>query len=361
MTRKKVLILLGSVCLALMLAIPLVASCAGPAPTPTLAPTPTPTPEQETYEWRMQYLQGPLYSYYSEHFAENVREMSGGRINIEVFATDVLVPMDEVMAMTGRGMLDGTTFGYGGYWIDEIDVGAIEGGLPLSWRRAFEVDVYFYELGFLELCREAYAEQNVFYLTHLCGDPYELYVNTPIENLDDLRQLKIRASPGSAAEVYAELGIATEYLSYSEMYTGLATGVVDGSIGGGAMEILGYKVYEVAPYFVVPPVVDPSVGDVFINLDIWKSLSDEDKAIVEVAAMEYNRWMRMTFMEGEVRALAEMKKLGLVTCMLPEEDLLEMTAAAARIWDREGEKSPRCVEALRILKEWMVVLGYLAE
>lgn len=35
MTRKKLLMLLGSVCLALVLAIPLVASCAGPAPTPT--------------------------------------------------------------------------------------------------------------------------------------------------------------------------------------------------------------------------------------------------------------------------------------------------------------------------------------
>lgn len=44
MTKKKILILLGSVCLALMLAVPVVVGCAGPAPTPTPTPTPAPTP-----------------------------------------------------------------------------------------------------------------------------------------------------------------------------------------------------------------------------------------------------------------------------------------------------------------------------
>jgi len=45
MTRKKLLMLIGSVCLALMLALPLVASCAAPTPTPT------PTPTERVISW----------------------------------------------------------------------------------------------------------------------------------------------------------------------------------------------------------------------------------------------------------------------------------------------------------------------
>lgn len=40
MTRKKLLMLIGSVCLALVLVVPVIAGCAAPTPTPT--PTPTP-------------------------------------------------------------------------------------------------------------------------------------------------------------------------------------------------------------------------------------------------------------------------------------------------------------------------------
>jgi len=44
MTRKKLLILLGSVCLALVLVVPMVAACAGPAPPEEVTPAP---PEEE--------------------------------------------------------------------------------------------------------------------------------------------------------------------------------------------------------------------------------------------------------------------------------------------------------------------------
>jgi len=47
MTRKKVLMLLGSVCLALMLVVPAIAGC--PAPTPTLSPTSHPRVEVAMY------------------------------------------------------------------------------------------------------------------------------------------------------------------------------------------------------------------------------------------------------------------------------------------------------------------------
>jgi TRAP-type C4-dicarboxylate transport system substrate-binding protein len=307
----------------------------------------------------MQYLQGPAFSWYSEYFAESVRAMTSGRINIEVFAADELVPTGEMMAMTGKGMIDGTTFGYGGYWSDEIDVGAIEGGLPGTFRNTWEIDWFFYEAGFRELCREAYAEHNVYFVTHLNADPYELFVNTKIESLDDLRKLKIRAV-GATAEMFEGVGVSTEYIGFSELYTALATGVIDGQISGGAVECLGYKFYEAAPYLIFPRAMVTAVCDLLINMDVWNSLSDEDKSIIEVAAGEYNRYMTMMLQAGEVGALAELKTLGLEICELPPEDAAEMTAAASKVWDKQSEVSPRAAEAIRILKEWMVELGYLA-
>jgi TRAP-type C4-dicarboxylate transport system substrate-binding protein len=289
-----------------------------------------------------------------------VKRLSGGRINIELFAGDVLVPTAEMMSMTGQGMIDGCTFGYGGYWSDKIDVGAIEGAMPLTWRKSYESDWYFYNLGFLDLCREAYAEQNVFYLSPLNADPYEVFLSKPVNNLSDLRKLKIRAV-GATADTFAELGVSTEYLTFSEIYTGLATGVIDGEISGGALECLGYKFYEAAPYLMLPRIIEYNICDILINMDIWNSLSDEDKALLEIASWEFNRWTTQTLQGGEIGALAELKTLGLGICSLPEADVAEMTAAASKVWAAQAEKGPRASEAIDILMQWMKDLGYISE
>ncbi|MBA7543706.1 hypothetical protein ES705_36043 [subsurface metagenome] len=116
MTRKKILILLGSVCLALTM---MVMACAAPAPTtpapttpapPTTPPvTPAPPATPVEFEWRLQGSFGP-----GDHepevgipsFVQFIEEQSNGRLTIDFFYDGEIYAGENMLSALGRGLTE---------------------------------------------------------------------------------------------------------------------------------------------------------------------------------------------------------------------------------------------------------------
>jgi len=117
MTRKRILMLIGCVCLAVMLAVPMVAGCAAPAPTPTPTPTPA-TGEMPTYgTWRLadnHPPEEPCGLLFQDLIAE-WEKRSDGRIKIDYYPSMQLGGQEEV-------------------W-DAMNIGTIEIGLAVPQER----------------------------------------------------------------------------------------------------------------------------------------------------------------------------------------------------------------------------------
>jgi len=360
MTRRKILILLGSVCLALVMVVPIVASCAGPAapspsPTPTPTPTPMPTPTEEKYNWRMQaYFSGGSMEIVNV-FVDDLETMSGGRIEIQAFGGGELLPTKEILSAVGTGTIE-MGLGSGGYW-SELDIGNIEQGLPMAWSSTEHTMVFFDETPFRDMLLEAYADHNTRYLGPVFESPYCILSTSPITSIEDMQKLKIRTT-SAYGKMFEKVEVSTVYLPGEELYLALATGTIDGvlySAAAGYVRVLQFN--EVAKYYLETSMVNPTTTNAIMNQELWDSLPDDIKAIVESSVIRFCRRFNANRLSGEYAARREG---GLTVTSLSSEDIAMLTEAAMVVWDEEAAKSERNAEAIELLKQFNRDLGRIA-
>lgn len=119
------------------------------------------------FEWRMQsnLSEGePGFEAVRENFVEAVERMSGGRVEIELFPVGALFPIQEGLEAVGSGIVE-IGMMTGGYFSGKMGpMATLESGVPGAERTPMERYAFFYQKGFIDLAREAYAPFNVYYL-----------------------------------------------------------------------------------------------------------------------------------------------------------------------------------------------------
>lgn len=108
---------------------------------------------------------------------------------------------------------------------------------------------------------------------------------------EEIVKMKIRTmeTPIHMAAFNAAGANATP-ISASELYTSLQQGVVDAQENP-LKSIYDYKFFEVAPFITMTEHFYSTVN-LIINMDVWKTLSPKDQAIMEKAAMEATVYQR---------------------------------------------------------------------
>jgi len=347
----------GAVVGLVVMAMLVVAACA-PAAEPTTGPAAPAAEAPEVITIKLQSLAAPGELWRFEKLETEVREMSNGRIEFKIFSGGEIVPTVEMLDAVKAGVLD-MAFGCGAYWMDTMPIAGVEYGLPFSWKDpGMDVYVAFWEMGLLDLLREAYAERGVYYLGPVHTDPYALIATKECYSVADLQKLKIRTT-GGVAKALENAGISTVYVPVEETYVALSTGTVDGCIYGGAAGYRDMKFDEVAKYYYKPPVLACAVCNQFINMDLWNSLSPDLQAILVYATSDFSQWMTFNYMKMEYEAIADMSTRGLKLVTLPNETVAELTKAALPVWDEIGAASPRAAKGVEIVKDWFGMKGEL--
>jgi TRAP-type C4-dicarboxylate transport system substrate-binding protein len=291
-------------------------------------------------------------------FIESISAMSGGQIEITTFPVGALVPMKDVLEAVGKGALDMALIAEG-YWFKIVPVTEIAQGLPFSFRDLEESKYFMFQKGFADLIREDYAKHNVYFI------PYETYpvglmTKKPIRSMDDFKGMKLRAF-GVMADWLTKMGASTVFIPGGELYTALATGVVEGAHWGDAGPMFIMKLHEVLKNYMRPEPVQGGWNNLIVNMDLWKKLTSEQKAIIETAAMgcgtfySYNDTRLIS-----KRSLNEMKsKWRVKENTLPDEEIEKMTKVSMEIWDDLAKKGPLNAKAISMLKDFLKELGHI--
>ena len=254
----------------------------------------------QTLKWRMvtswpKRLPGPGMS--AERVAERIRTLSGGRIDIAVYAAGEVVPAFEVLGAVGNGVADiGHTASF--YWQGKMPAAAFFTTVPFGLTPAEHV-AWIDAGGGQALWDELYAPFGVKpFMGGNTGVCMGGWFRRELNSLADLKGMKLR-SLGLGGEVYRRLGATPQTTPPAEILTSLQSGVIDGAefVGPGTDIALG--LYRVAPLYYYPGFNKPNgTGECIVALKTWNALSDELKAIVAHAcAAEANY------------ALAEMEQL----------------------------------------------------
>jgi TRAP-type mannitol/chloroaromatic compound transport system substrate-binding protein len=254
----------------------------------------------DVLKWRMvtswpKRLPGPGMS--AERIATRIRTLSGGRIDITVYAAGEVVPAFEVLGAVGNGVADiGHTAAF--YWQGKMPAAAYFTTVPFGLTPSEHV-AWIEAGGGQALWDELYAPFGVKpFMAGNTGVCMGGWFRHELKSAADLRGLKLR-SLGLGGEVYRRLGATPQTTPPAEILTSLQSGVLDGAefVGPGTDIALG--LYRVAPYYYYPGFNKPNgTGECIVALKAWNALSADLQAIVAHAcAAEANY------------ALAEMERL----------------------------------------------------
>jgi len=345
MTTKKALMLLGSVCLILMLVVPMMAACAGPAaptpspsptptpspsPTPTPSPTPGPTPGTEVIKWKFQHGWGAVDNWVFEPFGQRLEELTGGRMVVDgLFCYGGLVPAEESLEALRAGTLNLAHY-WGDMWGDEIPAARVEymiSALAEQVQRAWVLydDRVDYEglpfgFGVEQLLRDEYAKHGIYYIgTWLC-DESTFFFKEPFESIFDLKGRKVWCA-ASQARVLEPTGLVTSTIPPEELYTSLATGIIDGVSWGAAAGGWDMRWHEVAKYIMKPSYLPLGTQHLITSLEQWNELPDDLKACVEEACAYGSRFTRTNYIYRETAKLRIMQEdFGVEVCWVSPEE-----------------------------------------
>ncbi len=253
---------------------------------------------------------GPLMEIGAKAFAARVKDLTDGRVEIQVFPSGTLSKGLEVRSAVAKGVAevghtwmgydwgkDKTTVLLGGF------AGSMDTERMLHW---------IYEGGGLALWRQ-FNEERFGIVSFPCfARTAEAFLHSrkPVKSLADLKGLKFRTA-GAWLAISKGLGAAPVTMPGGEVYAALERGAIDATEWGTLYENKSTGFHKIAKYVIIPGIHQPTAPfEVVINKKAWGKLSDHDKARVELAAklVTVESWMKIG--DEDAKALAFYKKEG---------------------------------------------------
>jgi len=235
-----------------------------------------------------------------------IEAMSAGRIRIRVYAAGELVPALEVFDAVSRGSAE---IGHGAayYWRGQSEAAQFFCSIPFGMN-AHEMNGWLYYGGGLELWREVYDPFNLMpFPAGNTGVQMGGWFNKRIDRMADLRGLKMRI-PGVGGEALRLAGGTPVTLPGSEIFTALQTGSIDATEWVGPYNDVAMGLHQAARYYYYPGWQEPGPTlECIINKEVWNSLPDDLKAIVEVACQATNMDMTSEYMARNAAALRQLE------------------------------------------------------
>lgn len=314
----------------------------------------------ETTTWRVQsHWPGASSSYKDSlvRLKDTLEERSDGRLQLQLFEAGSLFSAQETFNAVSRGILDMGTISPS-YAQNKISLAGIASGLPFAFRNVWEAAYFHQAMGFEEMLRAEAAEHNVYWATDKVY-PTEMVIKRPVNSMEDFKGLKIRSS-GSLQTFLTDAGATASYIPGGELYSALDAGIVDGAHWGASQGADSMALYEVAKYH-VKPALNIAGTDVFIVSQRSMDKLPEDLQLIVKQALDEQFWFRTNEYQYQERVtLANaVKEKGVQVNTLPEDVQAQLTQAAMKQWDKEGERSDNTKKALSMLKEFLGELGYL--
>jgi TRAP-type mannitol/chloroaromatic compound transport system substrate-binding protein len=309
-----------------------------------VATTLTPPAEaQRRVQWKMASAFGsklPHLGTSATRFADNVKVMSGGSLELKFFEPGALVPALECFDAVSKGSVEScwTTPGYhtGKYpalaFFTTVPFGPQIGEF-LAWK---------WFGGGNELRNEIYAKHNLYALDCFAiGPETSGWFRKEVKNVADLKGIKMRFF-GLGAQVMQKLGVNTQLMAAADIYPALERGVIDATEFSMPTMDLALGFHQIAKNNYYPGWHQQvSVSELLMNKAEWDKLSEQHKRIIQVAL---NDAVIHTYVETEAKnppVMQEMKDKHKVTNRRwSDDDLRVFEKGWLEVLESESAKDP---------------------
>jgi len=364
------------IAMALLIGLLLMIGCAQEAPAPTAPTKPAPTQpapttptqspaSEEVFKWKLIYYAPPqaVYEHFAVDFCDDLREMSNGRLDFTPYPEGALVPAAEMLDAVRDGTVEMADI-LSAYFSGVMPISNLIYGFPATYRSYEDKVIHHQHFGFEEIETRAYKEQGG--VVHLGTDSvdggYTMVSNKKITKASDIAGMKLRAT-GAVGLMFEELGASAIFMPGSELYTALATGVVDGLVYGGPdTELEQMKFAEVVDYLVMPYMLSSHGHSSYIvNPDAWDTLPDDLKAMIRAeVSVKMGSWFPDQKYQNQEIAKKYTDNGMVEICTLPDEEFSKVAQAARTALEKlvADKNDPYLTEGAESLVKFMEWRGY---
>ncbi|MGP8305459.1 TRAP transporter substrate-binding protein [Vibrio sp. YIC-376] len=294
-----------------------------------------------------------------KEWTERVERMSGGRIEIDLLPVGAVVKHTETLGAIKMGVIDGHITATG-YFSGQDPAFGLIGNMVGAWSDTRQLLQYINYGGGYELMTELYAPYGVKYIGGSTTGVESFVSKVPLNGVDDLKGLKLRAPEGLVQQVFAAAGATPVNLPGSEVFTGLSKGVIDAA---------DYTVFstnhtagmnDVATHPVQPGFHSLPTIDISMSQKKWDKLPADLQEIMTVSVRDFAEDITTQLRIADEKAVKEAEANPNITIHdWSEEERKKFRQIAMGEWEKYAALSPNAKKVYDSITTYLKDSGLL--
>lgn len=292
-------------------------------------------------------------------WADRVEVMSGGRISIDLLPTGSVVLHTETLDSMKLGVLDGHITSTS-YFSGKDPAFSLLGGTVGAWSDTTQLLQFMNFGGGNELMTELYAPYGVHFIAASTTGLESFVSKVPLDGVDDLKGLKVRAPEGMVQKVFAAAGAAPVNLPGSEVFTGLSKGVIDAADYTVFSTNHAQGMHDIATHPVQPGFHSLPLIDISMSKKKWDKLPTDLQLIMTVSARDFSYNITNELKMADAIAVAEARANPKITIHdWPASERKKFREIARTQWEATAKQSPNAQKAYDVLIAYLESSGLL--
>lgn len=264
-------------------------------------------------------------------YVDNIQKMSNGEIQVEMFYSSSVVKSVETFDAAATGILDCDATG-GAYQTGKNPAFQFVGDIMGGYATPVQQLSWLYYGGGKDAAQKLYNKYDMQLVGWIVYGQESFASTKPIATLSDFKDWKFRSPPGMETKIFEKLGAKPIVMDFTEIFTALESGIIDGADASGIANNVGLGLYDIAKYANFPGFHSMPSDHIACNKAKWDAMPDHHKTIMEVAIGDLALKSALTFEKKNAEAVAMLKSKGITVSEWTPEDLQKFREAAQSAW-----------------------------
>ncbi|MEL6619890.1 MAG: TRAP transporter substrate-binding protein [Pseudomonadota bacterium] len=267
----------------------------------------------------------------AQQYFDDVSTMSNGEIVIEPFFSSSVVKSVETFDAAATGILDCDMTG-GGYQTGKNSAFQFVGDIMGGYDTPYQQLSWLYFGGGLEAAAPLYNKYGMELIGWWVYGQESFASSKPIEKVADFKDWKFRSPPGMETKIFEKLGAKPIVMDFTEIFTALETGIIDGADASGLANNVGLGLYDIVKYANFPGFHSMPSDHLACNKAVFDAMPAHHQKIMKVAMEALALRTALTFEKKNAEAAAQLRADGVTLSQWAAEDLQEFRNAAQATW-----------------------------
>ncbi len=286
-------------------------------------------------------------------WTKSLSEKTDGRVEIELLPVGSIVEHRETQDAIAAGILDGHITDTSYFAGKDAAFGLIANPVG-AWSDPQQMFDFMSEGGGNELMNDLLEPYGLHFIGATTPGLEAFVSKVPLDGVDDLKGLKMRAPEGLVQQVFAAAGAAPVNLPGSEVFTSLDKGVIDAADYTVFSTNQAQGLNDIAPHPIYPGFHSMPLVEISMNKAKWDELPEDIQNAFTESVKEFAQSQVSALAARDKEAVEAAKAGGEITVHdWSDEERAKFRSIATGEWEKVAEKSPNAQKVYDVLTTYL--------